>query len=205
MSVSQLQRWSREVKVKFFKAGKMLGNQSRNPGNNQHKRHHNIQQPGFQLWRNLVLTVILAVQMFCVLSGMGRSCWPFSGVWCYKGTRCKQAEMGHLGANAGSSEEPHYRSQSEHACREEDRAFPPDLMGSQQTWKGKTISSVCIGVSWTTLAKQFSPREQAPWEAFLAAVNLLIVCTGPLLLFAIVSLFRLCSFQHLHLIRLHNN
>lgn len=45
MSVSQLQRWSREVKVKFFKAGKMLGNQSRNPGNNQHKRHHNIQQP----------------------------------------------------------------------------------------------------------------------------------------------------------------
>lgn len=50
----------------------------------------------------------------------------------------------------------------EGTCCEQDRAFPAGLMGSQQTWEGKTISSVCMGVSRTTLARQFSPREPGP-------------------------------------------
>lgn len=134
-------------------------------------------------------------------------CWLSS--WWYKWFAFQECERVtdpsvELGAKQGPelSRQPCSRSWGT-GC-EQDGAFPPRPRGRQWTWKGRTGSSVCR-VSLQQPWRDSSVHGARAARCFLAAVNLVIVCTGPLLLFTIVLLFRLCSFQHLHLIRLHSN
>lgn len=93
---------------------------------------------------------------------------------------------------------------AEGTCCEQDRAFFSRPDGKPTNLERKDLLKCLYWCLLDNLGERGLFQRAGSMGEFLAAVNLLIVCIGPLL-FAIVSLFRLWSFQHLHPIRLHRN